>query len=96
MSDTDARKETTFGPTALATPANAVTIARLRGPRLRHHDRGLGRRPGSTSRWASYSRRATGSTGTSPAARARPRSGAFLDPLADKALVLGADGDPGQ
>ncbi|MGD0746986.1 MAG: CDP-alcohol phosphatidyltransferase family protein [Acidimicrobiales bacterium] len=60
----------TFGPSALVTPANAVTVARLLAAPVYAGSDGLD----------GYMARRHGTT----------RSGAFLDPLADKACVLGA------
>jgi CDP-diacylglycerol---glycerol-3-phosphate 3-phosphatidyltransferase len=79
-----------FGPSALATPANAVTIARLLlAPFLwllivaggaSYVTLGLWIVLASTDGLDGWIARRMGTT----------RSGAFLDPLADKALVLGA------
>ena len=90
MSDTEARRQTTFGPTALATPANAVTIARLAAApvfvimivvwRATWFNLVVGFIVAASDGLDGYIARRQGTT----------RSGAFLDPLADKALVLGA------
>jgi CDP-diacylglycerol--glycerol-3-phosphate 3-phosphatidyltransferase len=89
-----ATKVTTFGPSALATPANAVTIARLLAtpmllllmashePDLRWPVCVLWILLACTDGVDGYLARKMGTT----------RSGAFLDPLADKFLVLGAMG----
>lgn len=81
---------TSFGPSALATPANAVTVARLvSAPPLwiviaatspSYVALALWILLASTDGVDGYLARRHGTT----------RSGAFLDPLADKALVLGA------
>ncbi|MEA3075604.1 MAG: CDP-diacylglycerol---glycerol-3-phosphate 3-phosphatidyltransferase [Actinomycetota bacterium] len=80
---------TSFGPSALATPANAVTFARLlltpvwlavvvaRGPSWPSFV--LGFLLAATDGVDGYIARRQGTT----------RSGAFLDPLADKFLVVG-------
>lgn len=80
---------TSFGPSALATPANALTIARLlltpvwlvvvvrQGPTWPSFL--LGFLLAATDGVDGYIARRQGAT----------RSGAFLDPLADKALVVG-------
>jgi CDP-diacylglycerol---glycerol-3-phosphate 3-phosphatidyltransferase len=81
---------TSFGPSALATPANAVTFTRLLcAPPLwlvilafapSYAALGLWIVLAATDGVDGYLARRHGTT----------RSGAFLDPLADKALVLGA------
>jgi CDP-diacylglycerol--glycerol-3-phosphate 3-phosphatidyltransferase len=80
---------TSFGPSALITPANAITIARLlltpvwlvvvvaQGPSWQSF--GLGFLLAATDGVDGYIARRQGAT----------RSGAFLDPLADKFLVVG-------
>jgi CDP-diacylglycerol---glycerol-3-phosphate 3-phosphatidyltransferase len=81
---------TSFGPSALATPANAITMARLvispplwalivdRGPS--YVALAVWIVVASTDGLDGWVARRMGTT----------RSGAFLDPLADKALVIGA------
>jgi len=79
----------TFGPSALVTPANAVTVARLLAtPALiaMVAVSGIGWAPfavavavGATDSLDGWLARRQGAT----------RSGAFLDPLADKVVVLG-------
>jgi len=90
VSDTEARRHTTFGPTALATPANAVTIARLLAAPVfvimivvwgaTWFNLVVGFIVSASDGLDGYIARRQGTT----------RSGAFLDPLADKAVVLGA------
>lgn len=81
-----------FGPSALATRANAATAARvgLAGPLL-----GAVLRGGSSWWvWAGWTALATsdGLDGWLARREGTTRSGAFLDPLADKFLVLGGLG----
>jgi CDP-diacylglycerol---glycerol-3-phosphate 3-phosphatidyltransferase len=90
VSETEARRQTTFGPTALATPANAVTIARLLAAPVfvvmivvwgaTWFNLVVGFLVAASDGLDGYIARRQGTT----------RSGAFLDPLADKAVVLGA------
>jgi CDP-diacylglycerol--glycerol-3-phosphate 3-phosphatidyltransferase len=92
VSDTDASvpRQFTFGPTALATPANAVTIARLLAAPVfvvmivvwgaTWFNLAVGFIVAASDGLDGYIARRQGTT----------RSGAFLDPLADKAVVLSA------
>jgi CDP-diacylglycerol--glycerol-3-phosphate 3-phosphatidyltransferase len=85
-----ARPEFTFGPSALVTPANAVTVARLVGAPIyvlmlvawgaSWVNVVVGFVLAASDGLDGYLARRHGTT----------RSGAFLDPLADKAVVLGA------
>ena len=79
-----------FGPGAVATPANFITIApaAVRDPDADPHRAGR-RRPGSRSRSGSCCRAPTASTVGSRGATAPRGPGAFLDPLADKFLTIG-------
>jgi CDP-diacylglycerol--glycerol-3-phosphate 3-phosphatidyltransferase len=91
VSDTGTNRFT-FGPTALATPANAVTIARLLAAPVfvvmivvwgaTWFNVAVGLIVAGSDGLDGYMARRQGTT----------RSGAFLDPLADKAVVLGALG----
>src|SRR5262245_50166820 len=81
--------ENGFGPSALATPANAVTVLRLL---LAPVAFGLiVDRPVSWLTWAVWAVLACsdGLDGYLARKHGTTRSGAFLDPLADKVLVLG-------
>jgi CDP-diacylglycerol---glycerol-3-phosphate 3-phosphatidyltransferase len=90
VSETEARRHSTFGPTALATPANAVTVARLLAAPVfvamivvwgaTWFNVAAGLVVAGSDGLDGYIARRQGTT----------RSGAFLDPLADKAVVLGA------
>jgi CDP-diacylglycerol---glycerol-3-phosphate 3-phosphatidyltransferase len=81
---------TTFGPSALATPANAVTIGRLvLSPLLWLMILADGPSWGALVLWMGLAA-TDGLDGWIARRMGTTRSGAFLDPLADKALVLGA------
>jgi CDP-diacylglycerol--glycerol-3-phosphate 3-phosphatidyltransferase len=80
-----------FGPSALATPANALTLARLAAaPVFAFAIRQFG--PSSWWLWIAWIGLTTsdGLDGHLARRHGTTRSGAFLDPLADKFLVLGA------
>ncbi len=80
----------TFGPSALATPANAVTVARLVvTPVLLAVIVVEGASWGALAFWVLLAS-TDGLDGYLARRQGTTRSGAFLDPLADKALVLGA------
>ena len=81
---------TSFGPSALATPANAVTVARLvAAPPLWLLIVAFGPAYGVFALWVALAS-TDGVDGYLARRHGTTRSGAFLDPLADKALVLGA------
>jgi CDP-diacylglycerol---glycerol-3-phosphate 3-phosphatidyltransferase len=81
---------TSFGPSALATPANAVTIGRLVGaPPLWVLVMVSGPSYVALALWIVLAA-TDGLDGWIARRMGTTRSGAFLDPLADKALVLGA------
>lgn len=80
----------TFGPSALATPANAVTIARLLiTPVFLAVIVADGPSWPAVSAWIVLAA-TDGVDGYLARRQGTTRSGAFLDPLADKVLVLGA------
>jgi CDP-diacylglycerol--glycerol-3-phosphate 3-phosphatidyltransferase len=79
-----------FGPSALATPANAVTTTRLvLAPLLCGLIIVSGPAYGTAAIWSVLAA-TDGVDGWLARRMGTTRSGAFLDPLADKALVLGA------
>ncbi|TMM13644.1 MAG: CDP-diacylglycerol--glycerol-3-phosphate 3-phosphatidyltransferase [Actinobacteria bacterium] len=80
----------TYGPSALATPANAVTVARLLAtPLLVALVLVLGASWVTVTVWAVLAG-TDGLDGWVARRQGATRSGAFLDPLADKVLVVGA------
>ncbi len=92
MTEQAPARQYTFGPSALATPANAVTVARLLAAPVfvamvlvwgaTWFNVVVGLIVAGSDGLDGYMARRQGTT----------RSGAFLDPLADKAVVLGAMG----
>jgi CDP-diacylglycerol--glycerol-3-phosphate 3-phosphatidyltransferase len=84
------RVDTWFGPSALATPANAVTGVRvLVTPLLLVLIVGVGASWAALALWVLLAS-TDGVDGYLARRQGTTRSGAFLDPLADKFLVLGA------
>jgi CDP-diacylglycerol---glycerol-3-phosphate 3-phosphatidyltransferase len=81
---------TTFGPSAIATPANAITVSRLLfSPVLWVVIADQGPTWPALVLWTAVAS-TDGLDGWVARRMGTTRSGAFLDPLADKALVLGA------
>jgi len=81
---------TSFGPSALVTPANAVTMARvLLTPVLLLSVLATGASWAGLVLWIALAA-TDGVDGYLARRHGTTRSGAFLDPLADKLLVLGA------
>ena len=81
---------TSFGPSALATPANGVTVARLlTAPLLFAMILATAPSWPAVLVWTAL-RVTDGVDGILARRHGTTRSGAFLDPLADKVLVLGA------
>jgi len=79
-----------FGPTALATPANAVTLARIVVmPVLLALITGEGTEWAALALWIVLAG-SDFADGWLARRHGTTRSGAFLDPLADKVIVLGA------
>lgn len=80
----------TYGPSAIATPANGVTLVRvLATPLLLVWIVGSGASLPALALWIALSL-TDGIDGFLARRHGSTRSGAFLDPLADKFLVLGA------
>jgi CDP-diacylglycerol--glycerol-3-phosphate 3-phosphatidyltransferase len=80
----------TFGPSALATPANAVTLLRVAAtPLVLVVTASRGASWTSFLLWVVFAG-TDGLDGFLARRQGTTRSGAFLDPLADKFLVLGA------
>jgi CDP-diacylglycerol--glycerol-3-phosphate 3-phosphatidyltransferase len=80
----------TFGPSALATPANAVTLARVAAtPFVLAAIASRGASWMTVGLWIVFAG-TDGLDGFLARRQGATRSGAFLDPLADKFLILGA------
>ena len=83
-------RASSFGPSALATPANALTLSRIAiTPVLLILILGTGASWGLLAFWIVLAS-SDGLDGHLARRYGTTRSGAFLDPLADKVLVLGA------
>ena len=84
------KTESSFGPSALATPANAVTLARLAiSPIVLVVIASGGASWPAFGAWVALTA-SDGIDGYIARRQGTTSSGAFLDPLADKVLVLGA------
>ena len=81
---------TTFGPSALLTPANGITALRLSPPPSSWPDPHVGGELVAFVARGAVWPSPTASTAGWPESRGRPAPGAFLDPLADKVAVLAA------
>jgi CDP-diacylglycerol--glycerol-3-phosphate 3-phosphatidyltransferase len=79
-----------YGPSALATPANAVTVIRMLVAPVLFIMIAQGRYPWATFLLWVVLAGTDGIDGWVARRHGTTRSGAFLDPLADKVLVLGA------
>lgn len=92
MSEQKVSRVAAFGPSALATPANAITLARLAMTpvllALIVHEDGSSSWP-LVLLWILLAV-TDGADGWVARRQGTTRSGAFLDPLADKFLVIGA------
>jgi CDP-diacylglycerol---glycerol-3-phosphate 3-phosphatidyltransferase len=87
---TEAARTSTFGPSALATPANALTVTRLLATPIL-----MGMIVATGANWSTVGvwfiiAATDGVDGYMARRHGTTRSGAFLDPLADKVCVLGA------
>ncbi len=88
----DAVATETFGPSALATPANAITVGRVLATPLLVVLILHGGSPWPALVVWTVLAATDGADGFVARRHGTTRSGAFLDPLADKLLVLGAMG----
>ncbi len=83
-------RNTTFGPSALLTPANAITVVRLLATPVVIVMIMLWGASWLTFVFAGLLAMSDGVDGWVARRQGTTRSGAFLDPLADKVVVLGA------
>jgi CDP-diacylglycerol--glycerol-3-phosphate 3-phosphatidyltransferase len=86
----DAGRTTTFGPSALLTPANAITVIRLLATPVLIAMIMLWGASWITFVFGGLLAMSDGVDGWVARRQGTTRSGAFLDPLADKVVVLGA------